>query len=175
MNERRLHIGGGVRVPGWEVLDVRPGPHVDHVGDAADLSRFADNTFAVVYASHVLEHFDYQEELLLVLKEWRRVLVPGGRLLVSVPDLDVCARLLLMKERLDASQRFQVMRMLFGGHTHAYDYHLVGLNEEFLKGYLEGVGFVQVRRVEGFGLFDDTSSLAVDGIRISLNMEAVKP
>ena len=115
--ERKLHIGGKVRRPGWEILNVVPGPDVDHVGDAIDLSRFADGSFAEVYASHVLEHFDYNGPLLKALKEWRRVLVPGGVLRVSVPDLDVLAHLLLQRHRLDVNQRFQIMRMMFGGHV----------------------------------------------------------
>ena len=52
---RRLHIGGKIKIPGWEIIDVNPGPHVDHVGNAADLSRFESGTFSEIYASHVLE------------------------------------------------------------------------------------------------------------------------
>ena len=67
--QRRLHIGGHEAKSGWEVLDARPGPHVDHVGNALDLSRFEDGCFAEVYASHVLEHFDYADELPRALAE----------------------------------------------------------------------------------------------------------
>ena len=88
---RRLHIGAGRASPGWEVLEIRPGSHVDHVGDAGDLARFDDATFETLYASHVLEHFDYQGGLQRALTEWHRVLVPGGTLLISVPDLEVLA------------------------------------------------------------------------------------
>ena len=97
---RRLHIGGHVRTQGWEVIDANPGPCVDHVGNAADLSRFETATFTDVYASHVLEHFDYKDDLIATLKEWRRVLVPGGTLHVSGPDLDILARLFCERENL---------------------------------------------------------------------------
>ncbi|MGH8641633.1 MAG: hypothetical protein ACRET6_07970 [Burkholderiales bacterium] len=60
---RKLHIGGQVSASGWEVLDANPGPHVDHVGHAADLSRFSDEAFSEIYASHVAEHLDYAGEL----------------------------------------------------------------------------------------------------------------
>ena len=49
---RKLHIGGKLSAAGWEILNVFDGPNVDHVGDAVDLSRFDDATFAEVYASH---------------------------------------------------------------------------------------------------------------------------
>ena len=171
---RRLHIGGQVRTAGWEVLDAITGPCVDHVGNAGDLSAFADDSFEQLYASHVLEHFDYQGQLLSALTEWRRVLAPNGMLCVSVPDLDVLARLFLDRTLLTPQDRFLVMRMIFGGHIDKYDYHLVGLNEEFLASYLHTAGFIGIRRVSEFGLFNDTSSMVLKGNPISLNMVAVK-
>lgn len=172
---RRLHIGGAVRAAGWEVLNAIPGPHVDHEGNANDLSRFPDATFAEVYASHVLEHLDYQGELGRALAEWFRVLQPGGKLYVSVPDMDVLARLFLEKDFLSMDERFFVMRMMFGGHTDKYDYHVVGLNEEFLTRYLTDAGYTKLRRVDNFGLFQDTSCVDFRGMPISLNMVAEKP
>jgi predicted SAM-dependent methyltransferase len=171
---RKLHIGGQVRTAGWEILDANSGPFVDHVGNAADLGAFSDDSFEQLYASHVLEHFDYQGQLLSTLTEWRRVLAPTGTLFVSVPDLDVLARLFLDRTLLTTQDRFLVMRMIFGGHIDKYDYHLVGLNEEFLTSYLHAAGFVGIRRVSEFGLFDDTSTLELKGIPISLNMVGMK-
>ena len=70
---------------------------------------------------------------------------------------------------------FMIMRMLFGGHVDQYDYHVVGLNEEFLSMYLSASGFCNLKRVDFFGLFNDTSSLMFKGVPISLNMTAEKP
>jgi len=172
---RKLHIGGKVRTEGWEVLDAVAGAAVDHVQDARNLAAFGDGTFEQIYASHVVEHFDYNQELVLTLREWCRVLVPGGLLYVSVPDLDVLARLFLDRKGLTVADRHLVMRMIFGGHTDPHDYHLVGLNDEFLYGYLVNGGFVGIQRVERFGIFDDTSEMMVKGTLISLNMTARKP
>jgi predicted SAM-dependent methyltransferase len=60
---RKLHIGGQVKAAGWEVFDANPGPIVDHVANARDLSVFPDHTFERIYASHVVEHFDYNGEM----------------------------------------------------------------------------------------------------------------
>src|SRR5882757_5943305 len=171
---RKLHIGGQVRTPGWEVLDANPGACVDHVVNASDLCVFEDNSFEQIYASHVVEHFDYQGQLIETLKEWCRVLAPAGTLCVSVPDLDTLARLFVDRTLLSGQERFLVMRMIFGGHIDKYDYHLVGLNEEFLTSYLHAASFVGIRRVSTFGLFDDTSSMELKTIPISLNMIAMK-
>jgi predicted SAM-dependent methyltransferase len=171
---RRLHIGGQVRLAGWEVIDANPGPCVDHVGNARDLSRFETGIFSEIYASHVLEHFDFTGELVAALKEWHRVLAPGGMLHVSVPDMDVLARLFLDRQRLSKEYRFTVMCMMFGGHGDQYDYHYIGFNEEFLRDYLLSVGFVTAARVPEFGICNDTSMMTIEGTLISLNMTALK-
>ncbi len=172
---RRLHIGGQVKSEGWEVLNANPAAYVDHVCNANNLAQFADNTFTEIYASHIVEHLDYMGELVKTLKEWNRVLEPGGKVLISVPDLDVLAELILSKNKLNVGERFHVMRMIFGGHIDQYDYHVVGLNREFLTQYLNAAGYVNVKKVKEFGLFNDTSSMVFKGVAISLNMIAEKP
>jgi predicted SAM-dependent methyltransferase len=169
---RKLLIGSRVRYPGWETFDAVDGPGVDHVGDAKDLSRFAQGSFAEVYASHILEHFGYQRDLVTALREWRRVLAPGGVLYVSVPDMDTLAEMFLLRESLTPADRFMVMRMLFGGQTDPHDFHYVGLNEEFLVEWFREAGFAAWARVESFGMFEDTSDHTFAGWRISLNMMA---
>ena len=171
---RKLHIGGEIAAPGWEIMNTLPGPYVDHLGNANDLSRFSDCSFNDIYASHVLEHFDYKYELLSTLREWNRVLKPFGRLYVSVPDIVILARLLLAKDRLDANERFFVMGMMFGGHIDAHDYHFAGLNEEFLQEYLRVAGFKSIRKVERFDIFQDDSSLTFKDELISINLVAKK-
>ena len=171
--KRRLHIGGTQQSAGWEILNIQPLNMVDHVGNANDLSRFNDHSFAHLYVSHVLEHFDYKE-LATVLGEWHRVLTPGGRIDISVPDFDRICRLFLQKGRLSAADRVLLMKMIYGGHIDQYDYHLVGFTEEFLASYLTETGFEEIFRVENFGLFDDDSMWAFKGVPISLNVSALK-
>ncbi len=174
--QRKLHIGGMVKSDGWEILNAVPGPDVDHLGDARYLAQFPDNTFTDVYASHVVEHLDYaNNELLDTLKEWRRVLVPGGKVYVSVPNMDILCRLFLDKGKLGVADRFFVMRMMFGGHIDKYDYHVVGLNQDFLSEFLAKAGYTNLQRVPAFGLFSDTSDMVFKGVPISLNMTAQKP
>lgn len=170
----RLHIGGKVQHPEWKVMDVIPGPHVDFIGHCTDLSRFADSTVTEIYASHVLEHLGYQTDLPAALREFHRVLIPGAELRISVPDISVlCA--LFLDPALSPNQRFQVMRMMFGGQSDEADFHYVGLNEEFLITFMHNAGFVDMVRVENFGYFQDTSCLVFSDRLISLNVFARKP
>jgi len=172
---RKLNIGGKERAEGWEVFNIVPAPFVDHQGNASDLSRFGDETFEEIYASHVLEHFDYGKDMKAVLLEWKRVLKKGGRLYVSVPDLDTLARLILDKNRFNIDERYFIMQMMFGGHQDQYDYHCIGLNQDFLVSYLLETGYVNLRRTVDFGIFNDTSTLRFKDIPVSLNVIAEKP
>ena len=171
---RRLHIGGTVVREGWEILNALTEPWVDHVGQAEDLTRFADNTFVELYASHVLEHLGYRSDLPVALKEWYRVLAPEGRLMVSVPDLEALCELYLQRNSLDSGDRFSIMRMMFGGQLDQYDFHLVGLDEGLLVSFLADAGFADIQRVNDFGLFVDSSTLNFAGRPISLNLQAWK-
>ena len=93
-SERKLEIGPGKsRIPGFETLNIVASPNADYVVDASKPLPFADSTFEVIYASHVLEHFPwYQTDA--VLNEWSRVLAPGGQLEIWVPDgLRICKAL----------------------------------------------------------------------------------
>jgi SAM-dependent methyltransferase len=83
---RRLEIGPGLhRLEGFETLSVNGGRHVDYVADASRRLPFADNTFEVIYASHVLEHIPWYSSA-QTLREWVRIISPGGRLEVWVPN-----------------------------------------------------------------------------------------
>jgi predicted SAM-dependent methyltransferase len=169
----RLHVGGEVRKDGWVNLNVRPGPAVDLVGTCTSMAQISDSSVAEIYASHVLEHLSYVDELHQALAECHRVLVPGGRLMASVPDLTLLCRLFLA-EGLTTQQRFEIMRMIFGGQMDPHDLHKAGLTYEFLDSYLRHAGFVSVAKVGDFGLFEDASRLKVAGHPISLNIEARK-
>lgn len=170
---RRLHIGGVEQRDGWEIFNVAPAPNVDHVGRADDLSRFSDETFAEIYASHILEHLDFTAELQRGLAEWHRVLADDGKLFVSVPDLDVLCQLFLAPQ-LSLNDRFGIVKMMFGGHVDAHDYHKVGFNFSVLSYFLKEAGFVDITRVDDLGVFNDTSRFVAYGVAISLNVMAFK-
>ena len=55
-------------------------------GDAQYLQSVADGTYDFVHSSHCLEHLRDPHE---GLKNWFRVLKPGGHLIVTIPDEDL--------------------------------------------------------------------------------------
>ena len=83
---RRLEIGPGMTaLSGFETLNVRYSPGVTYVANASARLKFSEGTFDEIFASHVLEHMPwYQVEG--VILEWVRILKPGGKLTIWVPD-----------------------------------------------------------------------------------------
>lgn len=93
MTARRLDIGSGYQPwrtddPTWEHLDISPGAtHVEWRLNAFEPLPFADGTFDEIRAVDVLEHTSWQTTE-QTLREWVRVLAPGGLLHVQVPDAE---------------------------------------------------------------------------------------
>jgi cephalosporin hydroxylase/predicted SAM-dependent methyltransferase len=98
----RLNLGCGSQVhPEWTNVDIMP-RHPEVINH--DLNKrlpFEDESFEVVYHSHVLEHLS-KEQGKAFLAECFRVLKHGGILRVVVPDLERIARLYL--ENLDNAE-----------------------------------------------------------------------
>ena len=175
MTRIRLHIGGQQPHPDWKILDVESRPEVDYVNDASKLDIFENDSVEAIYSSHVLEHFYYRinDELINTLREWHRVLVPGGKLLISVPDLKTICWLYL-NPNLMPEERFHLMTIIFGGQVNIYDVHKVGFDFDILAMYLDLAGFEQWEQVSEFNLFNDCSSLRILDTLISLNVIASK-
>jgi SAM-dependent methyltransferase len=66
-----------------------PGVHT-HVRSATDLSFLPENSFDVAFASNLAEHLT-RPELILTLHSVRRILRPGGKLMLMQPNFKYCA------------------------------------------------------------------------------------
>jgi predicted SAM-dependent methyltransferase len=87
----RLHFGCGKRVvSGWVNADV-----VDaevSVDLASGVLPWKDGVFEVMVGQHVIEHLELFDELLPLLREFRRVAKPGAELWLSCPDMEKVCR-----------------------------------------------------------------------------------
>jgi ubiquinone/menaquinone biosynthesis C-methylase UbiE len=86
----RLNLGCGDKIlNGYINVDVaqeRAGKQPDVVCDIRELRQFKDNYADEILAVHVVEHF-WRWEVVGILKEWVRVLKPGGKLILECPNL----------------------------------------------------------------------------------------
>jgi SAM-dependent methyltransferase len=90
----RLNIGcGNRRLAGWVGIDIETRPGADIVAPA-DQIPLPDGCAREILSIHLLEHV-YEWDVPAVLAEWARLLAPGGRLVMEMPDLRKCARNLL--------------------------------------------------------------------------------
>lgn len=82
---KKLHLGCG------EII-LKDYINVDLYNDKADVKcdvkklLFGNDSIDEIYACHLIEHFDFHEAF-DVLREWKRVLKVGGKLVIETPDL----------------------------------------------------------------------------------------
>lgn len=175
----KLHLGCGKKhIPGFVHIDVRSYKHINYVGEVDKLRFIKNGSCTLVYSCHVLEHFT-KEYIPTVLKEWHRVLSPGGICRISVPDFAALCRLYLVNQNLD-----EIIGPIFGRQDYLYNIHRTIFDYETLGTYLIKAGFETVRpwnwrKTEHAGV-DDYSQAYIPhmqkekGTLISLNMEGIK-
>jgi len=151
----KLNIGSGKTTrPGytsWDIID----------GHSAYPLDLPDASVDAIYASHILEHFGHRE-VLPVLREWVRVLVPGGLLQVAVPNFD---QVIVEYQN---GNRDMVEMWLMGGQTNQYDQHRSLWSPAKLRRAFELVGLENIQPW--------TSNLTdCAALPISLNLQATTP
>ena len=84
---RKLEIGSGNRpLDGYEHLDINSRcPHVEYVAPMDNIPT-EDEIFDEIQAIHVIEHQPWRTTL-NTLREWVRVLKPGGMIRIATPNL----------------------------------------------------------------------------------------
>ncbi len=122
---------------------------------------FEDASVEAIYSSHLLEHFP-QNQVPDVVKEWARVLKPGGTMRIAVPDFGKIA------EGYIAGQRQPTAAWILGGQTDENDYHKAMFDRDQLRAIMSAAGLVMLRpwksEIKDCAEFE-----------ISLNIEGTKP
>lgn len=144
----RLNLGcGNKKVPGFVGVDIKD---ADVQADIRHLP-YADESVDEIMAIHVLEHF-FMQEIVAVLKEWKRVLKRDGVFAVELPCFDkVCDAIIRNKKRDPGFDRV-VLAALYGNpKTHADGLpavHKWCWSKHDMKHLLEIVGYRNVTEEE---------------------------
>jgi FkbM family methyltransferase len=147
-NNIKLNLGaGGIDYPGYLSVD-KFDPRSDIKLDICDLSEFANNSVTEILASHVFEHLNPYHAL-AILAEWRRVLKPGGKLIMEMPDiLKLCERFVTAS----TGERYGILNAIYGS-VNTTDQgtpdqitspHLFGWWRESLFDHLTNSGYVNI-------------------------------
>lgn len=144
----KLNLGAGpVREPDEIGVDLDPGASGCDVAATLLALPFRDGSIAQARLSHVLEHFPYRMAP-TVLLEVARVLAPGGRVIVGVPDMVATCRAWLEADALappaSLSGKAIVTRHMFGSQAHDGQEHLSCFDAETLADLLRCCGFTQI-------------------------------
>lgn len=165
-------------MPGFLIADIVPSIVTHFVATAYNLSMIQSHSIGLIYSSHTLSLLSYHlsdeecpeyphanvmsedvrclSELDRAFHEFRRILVDGGKVLISEPDFAALAAG-VRRRGASAQDKFRYMEQLMGGHQNMHDIRKSGFHFEMLNGYLFYHGFCKVTRVSDFGLFRDQS------------------
>jgi predicted SAM-dependent methyltransferase len=129
------------------------------------LSNIEDGTFQFVIAKNILEHISWRKTV-GTLREWLRVLTPGGVLEVESPSAWQLIPILVNPRdkhgtRMPHENDFEYFnRTLFGHQDYPENAHLSYFTVEWLRGFLSAEG-VQ----EFFTLRDDERSFCLQAVK----------
>lgn len=161
-----LHVGCGYpnaesldetfRGPGWREVrfDINPGVAPDILGSITNMSMIPTASVDAVWSSHNIEHL-YAHEVPLALREFYRVLKPGGFALITLPDLQTIAEL-VVADKLDQAAYVSPAGpitprdMIYGfdmaiGLGNTFMAHSTGFTASTLRTALERAGFTSGR------------------------------
>lgn len=132
----KLHLGcGKIRLEGFLNIDHRATSATDLECDIGQLP-FDDNAAVRIESYHVIEHLG-RHEAVRAVREWYRVLKPGGVLVIECPDFDATCR-----EYLDG--KADRIDNIFGLQRFEGDSHRFGYNFARLQRLLTDCGFQSV-------------------------------
>jgi SAM-dependent methyltransferase len=157
-----LHAGCGCKAnkPPYEFgaykevrLDCNKMLQPDIVASIVAMPMIDDASYDAIFASHVLEHL-YAHEVSMALSEFARVLKPGGKILVQVPDLQAIGGRLALDQAdhvlyMSAAGAITALDVLYGhqasvGGGNLFMSHKTGFTSSVMKNALQAVGFTKV-------------------------------
>ncbi len=183
VNISKINLGSGsIRIKNFKSIDAHPFATSDIIGGIKKIKLKSDSV-NIIYNSHVLEHVG-RLKTFSVLKEWHRILRPGGSLYISVPNVEVLYKMYLdnINEYHDPNKRKlidMIVGIIHGGQNYRLNVHYNGFSFITLEHLLVAIGFEKVElfdpeKVSFLNDVKDGSKIIFNNKVLSLNIKAVK-
>jgi len=147
----KLHLGcGSVRLEGYVNIDVEDRAGVcDLTADVSELPMFETESVEHIFNHALLEHLPPWDTM-KALREWHRVLKPGGTIQIEVPDLERVFQEWLIDKTLHEEG---ALACIYGGNksparSSCEQHHLTGFTYDRLTRMMAQCGFERFRRHE---------------------------
>lgn len=145
-------------------VDLAPLPKVDLIFDLRKKFPIDSGMIAEIFSAATLEHFR-KDDNLHILREFHRILMPGGLLRISTPDIEAIAKGLLAGDNLDI-----INQHFFGKYksdeTEDLDLHRWMFPAEKMMDVLRAIGFVNVERIPmDIGLHDPKYNYLIRAVK----------
>lgn len=145
----KINLGCGKHtLEGWFCIDVQQHPDATRPLDmVSDVKKIAlpDECADEIMAIHLFEHL-YRWECDEVIEEWKRLLKPGGKLILEMPDLlKFCSNIIK-----DVKSKHEGQMGMWGAYgdpreKNPYMCHRWGWTYRTIKPFLESHGFKNLR------------------------------
>lgn len=171
----KLNLGAGdKRIEGYVSVDIAParaGVVPDVICDIRRLTPFEDNSADEILSVHVVEHF-WRWEVVDILREWVRVLKPGGLMILECPNLKSACEEFLKNPEAHAGpgQEGQRTMWVFYGDPAWRDplmVHRWGYTPTSLAGIMREAGLTDLRQEPAQFKLREPRDMRITGIKPS--------
>lgn len=133
----KLHLGCGQNhLAGYINIDINKTSATDLICDIKKLP-YPKNSVKLIETYHAIEHLP-RTDFTKALKDWHRIMISGGKLVIECPDFDEIVKKYLAGDDKQLDGIFALQR--FEG-----DYHYFGYNKMRLSRALKEVGFENIQ------------------------------
>lgn len=155
----------------WKELrfDIDHAVEPDYIGTMTDMSALEDGFVDAIYSSHNIEHL-FAHEVPEALAEFKRVLAPDGFVVITCPDLQEVAKLIVEDKLLEPAYTSPAgpitpLDILYGFRSsiaqgNTFMAHKSGFTEKVLRGTLSAAGFPVVASAKRAHPFYDLWAVA---------------
>jgi len=137
---------GNESLKGYINIDIKP--PADMVCDCTKLDKIKDESVDEILCYHGIEHLPLAK-VDEAIKEWKRKLKKGGKLVLEVPDLEEICKIFINAKPSERWESYNngpaLINHIYGSQANEYEFHKSGYTKESLITLLNKHGFSKIK------------------------------